>query len=194
MLCDVLYYFPWLGYSISYKYPELHLPLCLHLCWVCSHTCVWGSQRHRGWSLARASNPESANIFKFWEFIFTSHGNEYTTPICLDNKSHGQSSKNRGSKFHLHTLLLKNSLYDPVWQQPLAMKKFALHMRCYESSFIFLGMATADPFFWTTKRWKTIFFQKRKTICLPNKTLSTFLYERQSLVDLFLAKGNFYLA
>ena len=144
---------------------------------VITHVCLRLTAAQR-LVTSRGIQSWECNIFKCWEFILTSHGNDYTTQICLDNNSHGQSAKNRGSKFHLHILLLKNSLHDPVWQEPLAMKMFALHMRCYESSFIFLGKATADPFFSTTKKWKTIFFRKRKTICLPNKTLSTFLYER----------------
>lgn len=59
------------------------------------------------------------------------------------------------------------------------MKMFALDMRAYESSFAFLGTATADSFFKTSKKKKDEkpFFKKRKTICL-SKILSTFLYER----------------
>lgn len=64
-------------------------------------------------------------IFKCWDFILTSHSNDYPTQICLDNNSHGQSAKNRGSKFHLHTSLWKNLLFHSVSSQLLAMKMFA---------------------------------------------------------------------
>lgn len=72
------------------------------------------------------------------------------------------------------------------------MKVFALEMRFYESRFIFLVNAKADPFFSTTNG-KPL-YRKRKTTCLPKKTLSTFLYARTSLLDISFAKGNFHLA
>jgi len=69
------------------------------------------------------------------------------------------------------------------------MKMFALDMRFYDPHFIFLVNAKADPFFSTNNGKPRL--RKRKTICLPKKTLSTFLYERTSLLDVSLAKGTF---
>lgn len=38
--------------------------------------------------------------------------NDYNTQDGLYNNSNGQSGKNRGSKFHVHTLPVKNSFYQ----------------------------------------------------------------------------------
>lgn len=73
--------------------------------------------------------------------------NDYNTQDGLYNNSNGQSGKNRGSKFHVHTLPVKNSFYHSVSQQPWAMKMFTLDMRFYEFHFTFLINAKADPFF-----------------------------------------------
>lgn len=124
----------------------------------CIHTSI--SEAHRGSSQARVSNPGSAIYLNVRTFILKSHSNGYTTQICLVNNSHGQSTKDKGSKGPTH-LTMENSLYYPLWQQPLTLKMFTLHMEFYESFSIFLGNATADPFFSTTTKEKTIFPEEK---------------------------------
>lgn len=95
VLCNVLYYFPWSGCTISFKYLEFYLPLCLHFC-CCIHTHM--SKAHRGSSQTRVSKPGSAIYLNVRTFILKSCSNGYTTQICLVNNSHRQSTKNKGSK------------------------------------------------------------------------------------------------
>lgn len=70
------------------------------------------------------------------------------------------------------------------------MKMFALDMRAYESSFAFLGTATADSFFKTSKKkkMKSHFLKREKPSALAKSFLHFYTKE------LFLAKGKFYLA
>ena len=125
----------------------------------CIHTSI--SEAHRGSSQARVSNPGSAIYLNVRTFILKSHSNGYTTQICLVNNSHRQSTKDKGSKGPTH-LTMENSLHYPLWQQPLTLKMFTLHMEFYESFSIFLGNVTADPFFsTTTTKGKTIFPEEK---------------------------------
>lgn len=70
------------------------------------------------------------------------------------------------------------------------MKVFALDMRFYESHFIFLVNAKADPFF-STKNGKPL-YRKRKTTCLPPASEALLFGSRPSsgliLRMLFLAR------
>lgn len=88
--------------------------LCVCASAECVHTCV--SEADGG--TEPPHKPEcptlAVPLFGCWDFILTSHSNDYITQICADNHSRGQSAKNRGSKFHLHTLPLKNLLNHSV--------------------------------------------------------------------------------
>ena len=154
----------------------------------CIHTRM--SVAHRGSSQARVSNPGSAIFSSVRAFILKSHGNGYTTQICLINNSHRVLKT--GIANDLHTLPWRThyiTLYGNhhwLW-------------RClpYTGNFMSLYLSWkgySRPIFSPQQQKGKPFFQKRKTICLSNKTSFTFLYERRSLVDLFLAKGNFNLA
>lgn len=97
MLCDALYYSSWFSSNIIYESLVLHASLRLNLC-----RCSWG---HKGLSKAGMSYNQECSILRDGLFIPTSHRNDYTTQICLDNNSHLENANNRSDKFECTHLM-----------------------------------------------------------------------------------------
>lgn len=134
--CYVMFFITFHGWAVVLvvKYLELHLSLCLHLCWVCSHVCFWGSQRHRGISQARVSNTGSAT--------YPNAGFQFNISGWMPHKSALiVTVMDRVLKTEVvsctYTLYCWRIRCITVTKQPLAMKTFALDTRFYESRFIF---------------------------------------------------------